>query len=532
MNKKIDSKEIKRRTFLKGAVAGIGAIGIAGLSAAEAKTVNLQQVPKWDYMADVVVIGYGAAGGNAAIAAHDAGARVIVLEKMATAGGNSGVCLGAMVIPGTVSEAIEYYRKLSFGTVDEDMLRGFAEAIVGIPRLLNQFGATLKIGKHPPAFPSLLDSSTLPVFRFNPTGKEGFQFLSGLVEERGIRVMLNTSAKSLIQIPETGEIVGIKAENKEREIYIKAERGVVLSCGGYENNPEMFGDYNYPGLRDLIFPWGTPGNTGDGLKMASAAGAYLWHMASLQWAGFCAKVPSKQYGVAIGPISPSRPKGKNFVYVNRYGERFMRETKRILQFKGPLEVLFFDHEHAQYPNVPSYLIFDEVVRRSGRIFSNRKALGQVGYGIVHNIYDWSDDCSAEIEKGWIIKADTIADLAGKIKIYPKGLKETIAKFNKYCFTGKDLEFNRSRESMAPIETPPYYAVEMGLALVNTQGGPKRNKYCQVLDPDDKPIPRLYAAGELGSFFGFLYQEGTNYPEAWAFGHIAGRQAASEKPFKG
>jgi len=72
---------------------------------------------------------------------------------------------------------------------------------------------------------------------------------------------------------------------------------------------------------------------------------------------------------------------------------------------------------------------------------------------------------------------------------------------------------------------------MGLVLVNTQGGPKHNKLCQVLDPDDKPIPRLYAAGELGSFFGFLYQEGSNYPEAWAFGRIAGRQAAAEKPFK-
>jgi succinate dehydrogenase/fumarate reductase flavoprotein subunit len=72
---------------------------------------------------------------------------------------------------------------------------------------------------------------------------------------------------------------------------------------------------------------------------------------------------------------------------------------------------------------------------------------------------------------------------------------------------------------------------LGLALTNTQGGPKRNKYGQVLGPDGRPIPRLYAAGELGSFFGFLYQGGSNYPEAWAFGRIAGQQAASEKPFR-
>lgn len=529
MKKKLDGKEVSRRTFLKGAVAGMGAVGMAGLVAAEAKTVDLRQVQKWDETADVVVIGYGAAGGNAAIAAHDAGAKVLVLEKMPMGGGNSGVCYGGMIIPDTVSEAIEYYRKLSFGTVDEDMLRGFAEAMVGIPRLLSQFGANLNIGKRPPAFPTLLSSSTIPAFKFNPTGKEGFEFLSGLVARRGIKVMFKTSAKSLIQNPGTGDVVGIKAENEGKEIYIKAERGVVLCCGGYENNPEMFGYYNYPGLRDFIFPYGTPGNTGDGLKMASAAGAYLWHTAALQWAGFCAKTPSKQFGAAVGVGIPWAVKAKNFVFVNKYGHRFMRETKKLAHTKAPLDVLYFDHERAEYPHVPAYLIFDETYRTSGPV--ERVVWGPMGYANVHKIYDWSNDNSAEIEKGWIIKADTISDLARKFKVDRKGLEETISKFNNYSKTGKDLEFNRSRDFMEPIEKPPFYALEMGLALVNTQGGPKHNKYGQVLDPDDKPIPRLYAAGELGSFFGFLYQEGSNYPEAFAFGRIAGRQAASEKPFE-
>jgi succinate dehydrogenase/fumarate reductase flavoprotein subunit len=522
-------KEINRRTFIKGAVAGISAIGMAGLSPAEAKTASMQQVPKWDYTADVVVIGYGAAGGNAAIAAHDAGAKVLVLEKMPLAGGNSGVCHGGMVIPSTVSDAIEYYRKLSFGSVDEDMLQGFAEAIVGVPQLLNRFGANLRVGKRTPDFPTLRKYS-IPAFRFNPTGKEGFEFLSRLVEKRRIQVLLKTSAKNLVQIPETGEVVGVKAENEGREICIKAERGVVLSCGGYENNPEMFGDYNYPGLRSFIFPYGTPGNTGDGLKMASAAGAYIWHTAALQWASFCAKVPSKQLSVAVGARIPWNAKTGHFVFVNKYGKRFMKETKRIYHYKGPLDILHFDHEHAEYANVPAYLVFDEVHRKSGPI--SAKPPDPVGYAVVHKVYDWSDDNTAEIEKGWIIKADTIADLAGRIDVERRGLEETISQFNSYSTTGKDVEFDRSRNSMAPIKTPPYYALELGLVLVNTQGGPKHNRHGQVLDPDDKPIPRLYAAGELGSFFGFLYQVGTNYPEAWAFGRIAGSRAASEKPFQG
>lgn len=423
MNKKVDGEEVTRRTFLKGAVAGMGAIGMAGFSAAKAKTINLHKVTKWDYTVGVVVVGYGAAGGSAAIAAHDAGTKVIILEKMPMAGGNSAVCHGGMVIPDSVPVAIEYYGRMSFGTVDEDTLQGFAESMVGVPNLLKKLGAHINIGKRPPAFPALL-SSDIPAFRFAPTGKAGFQFLSELVEKRGIKVMLKASVKNLIQIPETGEVAGVRAEGAGKEIYIKAERGVVLSCGGYENNPEMFAYYNYPGLRDFIFPTGTPGNTGDGLKLASAAGAYLWHTAALQWGGFCAKAPSKQFGVAVGMIIPRRAKADNFILVNKYGKRFMNETKRLTHNKGTLEVLHFDHDRAEYPNVPAYLVFDETYRKSGAI--EQAAWGDVGYAIVHKIYNWSDDNATEIEKGWIIKSDTVADLAGKIRIDPGGLRRLSA----------------------------------------------------------------------------------------------------------
>ncbi|MGA2160414.1 MAG: FAD-binding protein [Dehalococcoidia bacterium] len=249
-----------------------------------------------------------------------------------------------------------------------------------------------------------------------------------------------------------------------------------------------------------------------------------------QWAGFCARAPSTQFGVAIGAVIPSKQQGTSFIFVNKYGNRFMKETKNLTHTKAPLDVLYFDHDRAEYPNLPAYLVFDEAYRAGGPI--QRAAWGPVGYAIVHNVYEWSHDNNAEVTKGWIIKADTIQDLAAKIKIDPKGLEETIGKFNSYCTDGRDLQFGRDKDSLAPIKGPPYYAMEMGLALVNTQGGPRHNKYGQVLDPDGEPIPRLYAAGELGSFFGFLYQTGSNYPEAWVFGRIAGRRAAAEKPSKG
>jgi len=485
-----------------------------------------------DRETDVLIVGYGAAGANAAIAAHDAGARVLIIEKMGVPGGNSGVCAGAMLIPESIEDAIRYYRALSFGTVDEKMIRAFAEAIAGIPRLLNELGAEFTVRrKEPPYFPSLLDARVQRI-QFSPTGLEGFRFLENLVQGRGIEVLFHTRATALIQDPQTREVIGVKAERKGKEMTLKACRGVVLACGGYEYNPEMLANFNFPGLTDFIFPWGTPGNTGDGIRMASEAGAALWHMASVEWGALCARMPSKEYGMAIGSgLGRAMPEG-SFLFVNQSGKRFMQENKSLIHRKEPLEILYFDHDRAEYRNLPAYMVFDEAYRRKGPIASTLEHFqelwgGPVGYPMIHGIYDWSKDTRVEIEKGWVFQADTLDDLAVKIEVDSLGLEETIRKFNDACGEGKDSEFGRAKDSLAPLTTPPFYAIELALTLVNTQGGPKHNKDCQVLDFRNKPIPRLYAAGELGSFFGFLYQGGSNYPEAWAFGRIAGKKAAAE-----
>ena len=110
------------------------------------------------------------------------------------------------------------------------------------------------------------------------------------------------------------------------------------------------------------------------------------------------------------------------------------------------------------------------------------------------------------------------------------LEETVRNFNYACTESRDPQFGRPGKSLAPLERPPFYAVELALTLVNTLGGPKHNKECRVLDFSNRAIPRLYAAGEVSSFFGFLYQGGSNYPEAWILGQIAGRRAATETPW--
>jgi len=491
--------------------------------------------PEADYETDVLIVGYGAAGANAAIAAHDAGARVLIIEKMGFPGGNSGVCAGAMLIPESIEEAIRYYRALSFGTMDEEMIRVFAEAMVGIPRLLTGLGAEFRVRRTEPAyFPSLL-SGRVQRIQFSPTGAEGFRFLQNLVQGRKVEVLMDTRATALIQDPQTREVLGVKAQKKGKEMTLLARRGIVLACGGYEYNPGMLADFNFPGARDYIFPWGAPGNTGDGIKLASEAGAALWHMASIEWGALCARKPSQKFGMAVGTgLGRTRPEG-SFVFLNRYGKRFMAENTSLIHRKAPLEILFFDHERAEYRNLPAYMIFDEAYRRKGPIASTREHFqemwgGPVGYPLIHKIYEWSSDNQAEIDKGWVFQADTLADLAGKMGADAAALEETIRNFSRACMDNRDPQFGRAGNSLAPLETPPFYAVELALTLINTQGGPKHNKDCQVLDFNDKAIPRLYAAGELGSFFGFLYQGGSNYPEAWAFGQIAGRRAAGETPW--
>ena len=96
--------------------------------------------------------------------------------------------------------------------------------------------------------------------------------------------------------------------------------------------------------------------------------------------------------------------------------------------------------------------------------------------------------------------------------------------------GKDEDFGRDSETLEPINKPPYYGIPIVPTFLNTQGGPRRNRKAQVVNPFGEPIPRLYSAGELGSIYGFLYQAGGNIGECLAFGRIAARNAVTEKPW--
>lgn len=256
--------------------------------------------------------------------------------------------------------------------------------------------------------------------------------------------------------------------------------------------------------------------------MATEAGAKLWHMTSAEWGNFAPKLPAEKFGVGFRLVR-QLPVGSEAIYVSKQGKRFMNESIVLSHRKDLFKVQYFDHERGDYPNIPFYMVFDETFRKKRPIIS-----GQGWY--THNLYQWSADNSAEIEQGWILKGNTIKELAERIGIDSEALEETVSKYNEYCMIGEDAEFGRAKEWLVPIDTPPYYGTELCEPIINTQGGPKRNMRAEVLDRNDKPIPRLYAAGELGSFFCPLYQHTSNLPEALTFGIIAGEQAAALTPW--
>lgn len=111
------------------------------------------------------------------------------------------------------------------------------------------------------------------------------------------------------------------------------------------------------------------------------------------------------------------------------------------------------------------------------------------------------------------------------------LEATVTRYNTFVAQGEDADFGRNPAWIAAIETPPFYAMELTPCFVNTQGGPRRNEDAQVIGLDGRPIPRLYSAGELGSIYAYNYNAGGNVGECFAFGRVAGRNAAREKPLQ-
>ncbi len=518
---------------------------------------------KWFAGAEVLILGYGGAGAAAAITAHDAGARVLILEKQpgdtptrTHHTPNTRMSAGAWYCPTDLDKTLLYLEgmaKIAGEVLDperREMLQTLARYITDNDAWLAKIGVRsgggeglspthpISVGLTPEVvagrvytadFPDLpgAESSCLSLPKVTGQYRHGaalFKSLAAAVRKRSIPVLWEAQATHLLS--HRGKICGVKALIKGKEATLRASRAVILTCGGFEFSPGM--KENFLRVNPVHF-YGNPGNTGDGVTMAMEVGAALWHMNNASWR-VTMKFPD--FPIAFGTQHHSTA-----LFVDRRGQRFTNERFKMHSFG--YELTNYDTYAMCYPKVPSYWIFDEKRRAFGALASIHGACNPPG-GIMGDIhYLWSADNRKEIDRGWIMRANTVAELAKKIRadadnndlMSSSGLKATVKRYNGHCRRGEDLDFRKPADLLQSLEDPPYYAVKLWPGGPNTQGGPKRNVRGQVVSVHGTPIPRLYAAGELGSVWGMFYQGGGNIAECFSFGRIAGAEAAAEKIMK-
>lgn len=488
---------------------------------------------------DVIVIGYGASGGVAAIEAARLGAKVLLVEKADRPGGNTILSGGFCRVSNDATRTAAYLRELSGNRIDQTLIDTIAHGMTQVPnylkRLAENIGASVSVafgddltarqtadlydwpGRESigwSGISSIPDFDGYPWLPYVTRGQYLMRVIEANVDDLPIDVQMNTAAKKLLK--QDGEIVGVQLDHSGRQRNVFATGGVILAAGGFAFDRQMIMDYiELP----VVYGFGHTGNTGDGVRMAQAVGASLWHM----WhfgGSYGVKVPDypTAFPMSAGGGARNEDSPVGWILVDQKGQRFTNELH-----PAPLDTMArpfqnLDVETGTFDRVPAWLLFDEDARKLGPIVRTTS-------NNLEQYYPWSQDNTKEIERGWIVVGDTLTELAQKTGLPEADLAKTIARWNDQVSSGEDRDYQRPPNTMLPVAKPPFYAAHVWPVCSNTQGGPKHDAYQRVLDPFDEPIPGLYAVGELGSFFGHIYILGGNLTEALIGGQVAGKRAA-------
>ncbi|MCH9675833.1 MAG: FAD-binding protein [Gammaproteobacteria bacterium] len=483
---------------------------------------------KWDEEADIVVVGFGAAGFATSVTANDLGADVLILEKAPPGeeGGNTRVAGQGYLNTSNEDDAATYLSALCGPyPVPDEMIEVWAREMCLNNAWLSSLGADPQEHQHPPVgieFPELPGSQCVHKFHDGPTYgfSNTWKCFEGLVKRRPIRICYETPANGLIQDGASGEILGVRATRDAKRLSIRARKAVVLTCGGFENNQEMVRNY-LPGL-PYCYTSGSPHNEGDGIDMALSVGADLWHMNNFAGLSMALKVPEIPTTFSMQALHFSKQFPGGMIVVGPDGKRFGDEKYKNRHGKIPIHGVW----KPMPTPCPMFMIFDEQLMTAGPLYDKTP---RYGWTQIVERYDWSEDNRAELERGWIRRAETVAELATTIGIDPTSLASTIERWNGYARNGEDRDYGRTL-MLSEIKPGPLYAVPLSPSMLNTQGGPRRNEKAQILRPGGAPIPRLYSAGELGSIYSNLYQGTGNIGECLVFGRIAARNAVNETPW--
>lgn len=449
---------------------------------------------------DVVVVGAGGAGLSAAIEAKEAGASVVILEKMPMIGGNTLLSGGEMNAPanwvqqklGIKDSAELFYQDTLKGgdnKADAAVVRALADnALVSAEWLRDKVGV-----KFDPE--NLFQFGGHSVKRaLIPEGQTGYELVSKLkAMADALKIPFKMETKATALIVENGRVAGVKATTaKGQQLTFKARKGVVLATGGFGANVEMRKKYN-PVLDEHYMTTDSPGSTGDGIVMAEAAGAALANMQYIQTYPIC----NPKTGI-ISLVADTRFDGA--ILINQDGKRFVEELDRrdvisnaILAQKGGY----------------CYQLWNEPVARIENT------------DIIHK-----DEYNQLVAQKLLYKVDTLEEAAKAFDIPYDSLKETVDRVTGFAQTGKDTDFNY-RATFLPLDKGPYYIMKAVPSVHHTMGGLVIDPATHVKNASGALIPGLYAAGEVtGVVHGSNRLGGNAIADAITFGRIAGENAAA------
>ena len=449
---------------------------------------------------DVVVIGAGGAGFSAAITAKNAGANVVLLEKMPAVGGNS-------LISGAEMNAAKNWVQPKLGITDDspelhaqDTYKGGDEK--GDLKVINVMThQALDAAKWCKDYLGVrFEDDNLFFFGGHsrkraliPFGHTGTEFISKFqakADELGIPVITNMKAEELIK-DKTGRVVGVKATMDGSEYTFNAKGGVVLATGGFGANPAMVKKYN-PKIDERFKTTDAPGTTGEALYMAERAGAQLVNMGYIQTYPICDPVSG-----VIELIADSRFDGA--IMLNQEGKRFVEELGRR--------------------DVLSEAILNQTGRYCWVLWNDN--IGKIS----NTVKEHPTEYEAFTKQGVMATCDDLKCIADFTKIPYDQLQKTVKRVSDMAGKGNDKDFHH-RAGLMDMTQGKYYVIKAVPSTHHTMGGVRINEKAQALTAEGKVIPGLWAAGEVtGVTHGTNRLGGNAYTDIIVFGRIAGEAAA-------